>query len=320
MFIGSFAYTLGERKVHVRESAERGLLLSTADDLESSGFRWHRICEPQTGAYDLARAATAQLARGDRLDAVDVLVYSTCLPLNGNVGDPSRWEQTGDVKHLMDFPASRLQSEFGLDGACVIGLTQQGCTGMLGAIRLATMLLTAEPQWRRVLCVTADRFPESAKYEQAYNLVSDSAAVCVVGREPAAFRFLGAHHITNGGLGTADDDQTVGTFFAYVPRLITQTLARVGLAVHDLDWVVVQNANEKAWQALAGILGIDFAKMCFAALPETGHAISADNVINLLELIASGRLRAGDRVALLVAGTGLNFQCVVLQATEAVES
>jgi 3-oxoacyl-[acyl-carrier-protein] synthase III len=318
VFVDGFAYALGERKAHVRESAAEGRLVSTAADLEASGFRWHHMCEPETGAYELARQATTQLAAEHRLESVDVVVYSTSLPHNGNVGDLGRWEQTRDVKHLMDFPASRLQADFGLNRAFVIGLTQQGCTGMLGAIRLAATLLTAEQAWQRVLCVTADRFPESAKYEQAYNLISDSAAACVVGRDLGGFKYLGAHHITNGGLGLADDDQTVGTFFAYAPRLLTQTLAEIGLTVGELDWLVVQNANEKAWRVLAAMIGFDHAKVCFSTLPEAGHAISADTVLNLVELVASGRLRAGDRVALLVAGTGLNFQCVVLQATEAV--
>ena len=112
-----------------------------------------------------------------------------------------------DVKELMDFPASRLQAEFGLSRAIVVGLHQQACTGMPGSLRVAGALLSTEPGWRRVLCVTADRFPPGAWYEQAYNLISDGGAACVVGRDPAPFRLLTVHQITNGGLAMAGDDE-----------------------------------------------------------------------------------------------------------------
>src|SRR5262249_17793245 len=119
VFVDGFAYALGGRRGHVRDSPGPGRLISAPGRLESRGSGWHRACEPQTGAYELARQATRRTAAGHRLESVDVLVYSTCLPLNGNVGDVGRWERTRDVKHLMDFPAGRLQAEFGMDRAFV---------------------------------------------------------------------------------------------------------------------------------------------------------------------------------------------------------
>ena len=313
-FADCFAYSLGERKLHVRQSAADGRLLSAADDLESAGFRWHHICEPDTSAYDLAAAVTSQLARADQLGEIDAVVYSTCFPGNGNAGDVAEWERTGDVKYLMDFPASRLQADFDLRRAVVFGLNQQGCTTMLGSMRVAAALLGAEPDWERVLCVTADRFPPGALYEQAYNLISDGAAACVVSRRAAGFRLVTAHQITNGGLGRADDDETVGSFFSYVQRLMTETLARAGLTADDLDWVVTQNTNDKAWRILCRLLRIDFDKVWCPSLSDFGHVISADNVINLEQLDRAGRVRPGDRIALVTAGSGLNWQCVIMQA------
>jgi 3-oxoacyl-[acyl-carrier-protein] synthase-3 len=319
VFVDSFVYALGDRKAHVRDSAEAGRLVSAADDLESVGFRWHHLCAPSTTAYDLAKAATRQLAESDRLGDVDAIVYATCLPLNGNANPgPEDFQRTRDVKYLMDFPVSRLQADFGLDGAIAMGLNQQACTAMLGSLRLAAALLGAEQEWQRVLCVTADRFPEGAIYEQAYNLISDGAAACVVGREPTGLRFVTAHQITNGGLGQAGDDQTVGTYFGYTHRLISETLARAGMTAGDLDWIVAQNTNDKAWQVLCRLLGVDFEKVWCSSMADVGHVISADNVVNLSELLGSGQVRPGDRLALVMAGFGLNWQCVILEATEAV--
>lgn len=77
----------------------------------------------------------------------------------------------------MDFPASHLHADFGLHRAIVVGLHQQACTGMLGALHLARLMLRSEPETARVLCVTADRFPSDALYEQSYNLIGEKALV-----------------------------------------------------------------------------------------------------------------------------------------------
>jgi len=136
-----------------------------------------------------------------------------------------------------------------------------------------------------------------------------------VSRQPAAFRLVTTHQITNGGLSAATDDETVGTYFSYVHRLIRETVARAGLRPADLDWVVPQNTNQKAWQILARLVGIEHERVWLPSLPDVGHVISADNVINLSSLVASGQLRAGQKVLLLMAGFGLNWQAVILEAT-----
>jgi 3-oxoacyl-[acyl-carrier-protein] synthase-3 len=314
VYVGSFSYSLGDQKCHVSDSEARGRLVSSAADLMSAGFRWHHICGPRTTAYDLARSAVTPVA--DQAGGADAIVYATCLPRNGNAGDEGDWLATRDVKFLMDFPVSRLAAEFGLDRAIAFGLNQQACTALLGSLRLASALLAVEPGWQRVLCVTADRFPEGAVYEQAYNLISDGGAACVVGRQPlpGTFRLLACHQITNGGLGQATDDETVGSYFSYTSRLVAQTLGRAGLAAQDIDWVVTQNTNEKAWAILSRVIGVDFARVVFPTLPDAGHVISADNVLNLLALADSGRIRPGDKLLVVMAGFGLNWQATVLEA------
>lgn len=315
-FIGDMAYSLGATRYELAESAAAGRLCSSPDDLLAAGFARHHVCPPGDGSYDLARGATGQLPLDDGVDAI---VYNTCLPQNGSIGDPAAWEATGDVKHLMEFPAGHLQADLGLDTAVVFGLTQQGCTGMLGALRLADALLASEPEWERVLCVSADRFPPGARYEQSYNVISDGAAACLVTARPApgtrGLRLVATHQITNGGLHTASDDESVGTFFSYVPLLVRQTLARAGLTTADIDWVVPQNTNRHAWRIVAGLLGIDHERVWQRTLPDVAHAISADNIINLSSLLESAELRPGQRILLTMAGHGLNWQATVVEVT-----
>jgi 3-oxoacyl-[acyl-carrier-protein] synthase-3 len=311
--IDHLSAALGELSESARAAFEHERTLSRPEVLREAGFERHHFCAPETSALDLALRAVEDIRA--RLGAIDAIVYSTCLPENANVGSRRAFDDTRDVKHLMDFPASRLQAHFALDGAQVFGLAQQACTGMLGSLRLARLLIEADGM-RRVLCVTADRFPPGALYEQSYNLISDGAAACVVSREPGGFELLAFHQITNGALAAASDDETVGAYFSYTHKAVRETLERAGVELEDLDWVVPQNINRKAWQILAGLLGVAEDRVWLGAVGEIGHVISADNVINLKLMDEAGLLRPGQTALLLMAGYGLNWQCALIRKAE----
>jgi len=313
-YVEGFCYALGSRKASVEESVAAGRTWTGAAELRAAGFRHHHICDDEETAYDLARRAVTMLAV-DCPEGLDAIVYATCIPANAHVGVPSRFDRSGDVKHLMDFPASRLQADFGWDRAIVIGLNQQACTGMLGSIRLAGALLTAEPDMHQVLCVSSDRFPVGAYYEQAYSLISDGAAACLVTRAPASYRLVAAHHITNGAMVAADDDETVGAYFSYTHRLVTELLAKADKEAADLAWVVPQNTNVKAWQIMARLLGVGHERVFQPSLPDVGHVISGDNMVNMAHLASLGVVESGDLVLLVMAGYGMNWQGLLLEKT-----
>ena len=312
-YVDHLGSALGSVKYGVDESAAAGRTHHDAAAFVQSGFRWHHVCAAGENAYDLAREAVRSI--GDGLGEPDALIYATCIPANANLGEESRFAQSGDVKHLMDFPASRLQAELGLDRAFVVGIAQQACTSLLGSLRIAHGLIAADASVSTVLCVSADRFPPGSAYEQAYSLISDGAAACIVSREPAGYRLVGCHQITNGAMVVADDDEVVASYFAYTHRLVTELLAKVGLTVEDVDWVVPQNTDPKAWQILSRLLHIDADRVCAPTLADVGHVISGDNILNLAALGQRGVVEAGQRLLLTMAGYGMNWQAVVLEKT-----
>jgi len=312
IFVNHFASALGSHLQTVEEAEAAGQLVSSAIALRDAGFANHRICTDEESSFDLAARACQQ----SNIDpeSIDAIVYATCLPLNGSECNDRLFRETGDVKHVMQFPASRLQSQFGFHNAFIIGLNQQACTGMLGSLRIARNLLLAENDISNVLCVTADRFPAGARYEQAYNLISDGAAVCTVTRETGGFRLLHVHHLSNGAMVDATDDETVGSYFSYVARLIGEALEKNQVSVSSLRWVVPQNTNRKAWEILSRLLGFSEELAFFPSMQQVGHVISSDVVINLAALAGSGRLQPGDLVLSFMAGYGSNWQCVLLEA------
>lgn len=313
VYVSQFGTALGSVRRTVEDAEVDGLLVSTAAALRSAGFAMHYRCARDENACELA--SRALIASGIDPAAVDAIVYSTCLPQNGNLGDPADFERTGDVKHLMRFPVSELQADFGMDKAFVVGLSQQACTGMLGALRIGRSLLTAEPELQNVLCITADRFPPGAKYEQSFNLISDGAAACLLSREPAGLLLCDVHHISNGAMVRATDDETAASFLSYTCRLVDEALKRAGLTLSDIRWIVPQNINSTAMKILGGLLGAKQTQLYRPALANCGHVISADNIINLAALCNGAPLAAGDRLLTFMAGYGSNWQCALLEAT-----
>jgi len=311
VYVDHFSYALGSDRRTLADSARCGRTYSDFGPLSDAGFGVHHMAAPEESAYDLARAAVEPLR--SRLSKCGAVVYATCLPCNATVGGEDGFASSGDVKRLMQYPASRLQHDFGLDEAFVIGLGQQACTSMIGSIRLAATLLATESGLDKILCVSSDRFPPGARYEQTYNLISDGAAACIVSRDPCGFRFMAAHQISNGALVQASDDEVVGSFFSYMHKLTTELLAKNSLEPHDIDWIVSQNTDPKVWRIMTSLLGIEAGKVFAPSIGDVGHVISADNIINLVALLGSGRLRAGDRVFLPMAGFGLNWQGVLLE-------
>ncbi len=316
IYLDNLASALGSRVQSVEEAAANGQLFSPAAALRDAGFVNHHVCNNDEGAYDLAAKALSVSAIDPA--SLSAIVYATCLPMNGDMNSQradAPFAASRDVKHVMQFPASRLQAEFGMHQAFIVGLNQQACTGMLGSLRIARNLLLAEQEMQEVLCITADRFPPGAKYEQAYNLISDGAAACKVSRSTGRFRLLDIHHISNGAMVGASDDETVGSYFNYTARLVAETLQRNDLKMGNVRWVVPQNTNRKAWTILSRLLQLSSEQAWFPTIETAGHVISADNIINLAGLASSSELKTGDRILTFMAGFGSNWQCALLEAS-----
>lgn len=315
VYLDAIGFAVGSLRNSVEQAETQQLLLSPAELLRESGFGFHHRCRDNESTYDLAvRATQAVFAASvdDLAQCIELLCFATCIPSNSNVGSQQAFVETGDVKYLMDFPVGHLQAQFKLERAQTIGITQMACTSLLGAIRIGASLLTSE-NLTHCLCLTADRFPPGAKYEQSFNLISDGAAGCILSTERGEFRYRGAHHITNGAMAQASDDETAGFFFNYSYRLIHETLAKLHLQLSDVQWIVPQNTNSKAWQVLASLLRFDLSRVLMPTRTEYGHCISGDNLINLHACLRDKVFKSGDIVLLPMAGYGLNWSCIVLE-------
>ena len=311
VYLNSFSLKLGNVEKNIEDSEREGLILHPAAKFVEAGFNKHFICSDDVTPYDLAKGAVEQIAN-DIIDS-NVILYATCLTLNGNLGSFKTFQESRDVKSLMDYPGSHLQADFKLDQASVIGLNQQACTSTLGSLRIAKALIQSEAETNKILCVSADRFPKGAHYEQAYNVISDGACACVVSTEKRGYKIITTHAVTNGALAQATDDETVGSYFSYTHQVFTEIVKKVGMNLSDIDWVIPQNTNVNAWNILSRLLGIETEKVFYKTISSCGHIISSDNIANLIELEKENKVRRGDKLLLFMAGFGLNWQAVILE-------
>lgn len=320
VFLDFIGQSLGENTQSIESAHNRGWLKTDPSVLRESGFNQHHFASTDSTPYTYALAACKESMHlssqaNPRIAAaeIDCVLYATCITENGNIGDRQTFLTSGDVKPLMDFPVSHLQADLELTNAFVAGLNQTACTSLLVAIRFAKALLLAEQNNQHVLCVTADRFPEGAYYEQVYNIISDGAASCLVTTVPSAFKILACHQITNGAMVSANDDETAGFYFNYTVNTINETLARAGKTINDLDWIVPQNTFQKAWQVMSSFLRVSCEQVLMPTRPDIGHCISGDNLMNLKAAQQLGVFKRGDLIILPMAGFGLNWSCILLE-------
>lgn len=310
IWISRLNYVLGEDEHDLRECQDH--LVSPVDELIKAGFAKHHVCSGEQTSLDLAQAVVKQ-ATAERPVDPELLVYATALPLNAAVPRGDSFDQTGDVKHLMDFPGSHIQADAGWTKASVFGLGQQACTTVMGSWRLAGAMLGAEPDWKEAVCINADRFPQGAAYEQSYNPISDAATFTRVSREPevGAYKVRAIHQITNGALSLANDTETAGSFFPWMHQAVQQTLVKA--KVSKVDWIVPQNTHSAAWTVLTRLLQMTDTPVHEPTRESVAHMISGDNIANLIDLDAQGMIKEGDTVLMTAAGYGANWQCAVLE-------
>lgn len=93
---------------------------------------------------------------------------------------------------------------------------------------------------------------------------------------------------------------------------VRAALNEAGLAPADLDLVIPHQANLRMIQTMSDTLGLPGDKV-FVNLDRYGNTAGASIPIALCEAVEEGRLREGDRVALVCAGAGISFASMVME-------
>jgi 3-oxoacyl-[acyl-carrier-protein] synthase III len=309
------AYELPARSYSLEELAAQGLLTSEANTLRGLGFELAHIAGDAEDAYAMAHCAAerAIAAAGLAPEQIGYVLHASALASSGYLGN------TGSGGASLDdyfrYPAGRLQYELGLSRATVLGVSQQGCAGLFGAITLARALIGADPRLEHVLCVSSDTLPPGSTREVLYNVISDGACAVLVTRGEGPNRILGQHQVTKGYYwdGAALRNELLAAYFPTSRLVIQDALRQQGGSADDLDWIVPHNVGRRSWEILLGTLGIPIEKLYDANIGRRGHTIASDNFMNLEDMAAEGRLAPGDRLLLFTFGFGAHWSTLLLE-------
>jgi 3-oxoacyl-[acyl-carrier-protein] synthase-3 len=318
--IAGVTYHLPQTVLSLEELASRGALRSAPEMLAGFGFRHAHVAEDETHVEMAMRAVNGLLEEtATDPNEIGVVLFAGALASSSTMAPDAAPD--GSALHLTDFmdlfryPVSRIQAELGLTRATAIGVDQQACASLFSAIRIGKDMLLAEEDLRTVLCVGADRFPRHASREVIYNLVSDGACAALLRKDWPANRILACGHVTKGAFWDAAEmeNEVIAAYFPTARTVIEQTLRAADLTLDDIAWIVPHNVSLRSWEILLGLLHFPLERLFHDNIARVGHTIASDNLVNLRDLLDSGRVRRGDRLLLFTFGFGLNWSCIVVE-------
>jgi 3-oxoacyl-[acyl-carrier-protein] synthase-3 len=213
------------------------------------------------------------------------------------------------------YPAARLQYEFGLANARVVGVSQAGCLGLMTAVSLARATLLADAGVTRALCVSVDVLPAGSNREILYNLISDGACALIVERGDGPNRLIAERQITKGYYWNCDAraNEIVAAYFPTARTIIRETLDAAGLSTDDVAGIVPHNVSLRSWEILLQLTGLPLARLYAENIADKAHVIGGDNFINLKDAGDGGRVRNGDRLLLFNFGFGASWACLLVE-------
>ena len=301
-------YVLPDTRRNLTELEAVGALETSAHRLREFGFEYAFTSEED--AFGLAAKATAALLEKHDIEPekIDALFFAGAIASSHSIG------ASHEFLSAFNYPACKLQYDFGLLNATVAGISQTGCMGMMTAVKCAVDFLAASNA-ENALCVSADVFPPRAKREVIYNLISDGACAVLV-RKNGSRNFLRAHrHITKGYYWdcAARRNEIIAAYFPTACNIIRETLAKARTNLDELAWVIPHNVSRRSWEILLGLLGISRERLFDENISAIGHIIAADNFINLKDAADRGKINRGDKLLLFNFGFGANWGCMLLE-------
>jgi 3-oxoacyl-[acyl-carrier-protein] synthase-3 len=325
--LAATASYLPERWLTAAEVAERSGIPERVI-VEKFGLRGKHIAAADEHVSDLAVAAATRLLDETGTDplAIDVVLYYGSM-----WRDYAVWQVAPHIAHRL-FARNAFALEY-----------DNVSHGTPIAVRVGRDLLRAEPELGTILLVAACRESYLLDYANErsrfmFNFGDGAVAGLLVG-DSSRNEVLGAHTITNGayalqvkvpGGGSVDPDgyryldvqdpqemkggldrESLPNFLAVARGAVE----RSGLTLADIAFVCPLHTKRSMFVALLAELGMREDQAVY--LDDTGHMSGVDSLLGLDRAVRDGRVRDGDAVLLLSAGTGYTWAAAVVRWGEA---
>lgn len=291
-----------------------------------SGLKERRIFAKMHGLRD-----SPTLAEDERLE--DLLVQAGRTALDGGPAGLVLYGHTLLMPELDvgGQSAERLRERLGLPGSQVYGVSHVNCVSVLRSVELARRYLYrpgADPD-DRVLVLGGDQGSANHdldRYIRGTTVTGDCAVALTVQRAESRhrhrYRYLAGASSRDARFyqTTGMTPEMAGLFQKLCSEQAAQTLDRAaqaaGLSMDRLDWVMLHFSNQMFTRAFSSMSGIPKDRICMELLPERGHNFGTDSLMALEHADRSGRLRPGERCALVAIGLGSYFQAIIAEVVE----
>ena len=98
--------------------------------------------------------------------------------------------------------------------------------------------------------------------------------------------------------------------------VLERAAVNAGVGFDGLDWVMPHLSNRMTWTHFSGKSGFPLDRICLDLLPDRGHNYGTDSLMALEYADGAGRLRPGDKCALIASGRGGYCQSMVVEVLD----
>ena len=306
--VGTGSY-LPARAMDNQEFAAR---LDTSDAWirERTGIARRHIAEETQASSDLALLASRQALQAAGLDAaqIDLIVVATSTP-----------------DYVFPSTACLLQDKLGVKGCAAFDL-QAVCSGFVYALATADSFIRSG-QNRNALVVGAEVFSRILDWEDRGTCVlfGDGAGAVVLAADSrpgihasvlhadgsqsgmlsvpgnvSRGRILGSPYLQMNGQGVFKFAVKV------LEEVARETVAKAGMTLEDVDWLIPHQANVRILEATARKIGLPQEKLV-VTVDHHGNTSAASVPLALDEFVRAGRIRAGHRILMQGVGGGFTW-------------
>lgn len=301
---------------------------------ERTGIRVRRIAGPEECSSDLGVAAARHLFESGAAspEEIDFLLFCTQSP-----------------DYFLPATACIVQEQLGLRTDCGAIDFNQGCSGYVYGLSLAKSLIETAVA-RNVLLITADTYSKfiNARDRSVRTLFGDGAAATLVSASesdtnligPFVFgtdgRGAGQLIVPSGGMRRPTDEgamieredeqgnwrsprnlymngpEIFNFTMRTVPQVFEELLKKCGCTIEEIDYVIPHQANKFMLVRLQRRLKIPAEKF-HIDLEATGNTVSSTIPIALESARRQGKIKPGDRVALVGFGVGYSWAATLVR-------
>lgn len=306
-------------------------IVETSDEwiTTRTGISERRLSSGEPTWYMAVLAAQRALeAAGLTADQLDIIMVSTCTP-----------------DYFLPAAACIVQAELGADQAYCFDLNA-ACTGFVYALDMAARYLQ-DPSIHNILIIASENISKLVDYSDRSTCVlfgdGAGAVVCNRGSEADSGALLASRLGSEGKTGHVlvsralkvqhpflqegavwpdrfgeHADHTITMegqeVFKFAVRVLADSVldaaAKAGVDIAELRYIIPHQANSRIVEAAARRLKAD-PRQIISRIADFGNTSSASIPICLDELVRSGKLQRGEKVAICGFGAGLTYGAAI---------